>query len=217
MRLPQNHLFVALVIALLILYLYRIILYKINRYKCCGLNIYIERSISLARVIKAIGVFGFVACLLIMYLTNHGIRGIQTFDSSFRLLDMRFHYSIEDVKQTFEQLSEGGRIAYQKYLVLDFVFILFFFITMVTISDAISAPQNVRVILYVMCGLRALLDIAENILLLHMLGHYPVFCETLATICSWFTTFKFIMLYIWLLSILIHFVVDIVKPLTRFQ
>lgn len=158
-------------------------------------------------IIKVIGVLGFVICLLVMYMTNHGIRGIQMFDRSFRLLDMRFHYSSEMVKQTFEQISEDGRIAYQKYLILDFIFIVCFLITMITISDTALVSPHFRTILYIVCGLRALLDVFENILLLRMLGQYPVFNETLATICSWITTFKFIMFYIWLISIAMQAIV----------
>jgi hypothetical protein len=151
-----------------------------------------------------------------MYMTDHGIRGIQTFDHSFRLLDMCFHYSSETVKQTFEQISEGGRKAYQKYLVLDFIFIVCFLITMITISDAVLVSPHIRTFFYIVCGLRALFDVFENILLLCMLGQYPVFNNTLATICSWFTTFKFIMLYIWLLSISMQAVVFGVNSLRRF-
>jgi hypothetical protein len=138
-----------------------------------------------------------------MYRTKHGIPGILAFDHSFRLLDMIFHYTGEIVIQTFEQISEGGRIAYQKYLVLDFVFITFFFIIMVTNSNIVTASLHVRTILSIVCGLRALFDILENIFLLIMLGEYPIFNDTLATICSWFTTLKFLMLYIWMIYVVI--------------
>jgi hypothetical protein len=140
-------------------------------------------------------------------MTDHGIRNIQTFDSSFRLLDMRFHYNSKIVNQTFEQISEGGRIAYQKYLVLDFIFIVCFLVIMISISDALITSPHVKTILYIVCGMRALFDVFENVLLLYMLGQYPIFNKTLATICTWITTFKFIMLYIWLLSIVIQAVV----------
>lgn len=152
---------------------------------------------------------------MIMYMTDHGIRGIQTFDRSFRLLDMRFHYRSKLVKQTFEQISEGGRIAYQKYLVLDFIFIVCFLVIMISISDAVIVSPHVKTILYIVCGLRALFDVFENILLLHMLGQYPTFNKTLATICSWITTFKFIMLYIWLLSIVMQAIVFGVNSVRR--
>jgi hypothetical protein len=160
----------------------------------------------MTRTIKIISLLGFLVCLMIMYTTDHGIPGIRKFDHSFRLLDMRFHYSSEIIKQTFERISEAGRRAYQNYLVLDFVFIVFFLITMITISDAIPEPAYVRTTFYILCGLRAFFDIIENILLLHMLGQYPVFNNTLAVITSWITTLKFIMLYIWLMSVVIRVV-----------
>lgn len=155
----------------------------------------------MTRLTKIMGICGFITCLFIMYGTNHGIRGIQLYNRSFRLLDMQFHYSNESVRQTFEQISKGGRSAYQKFLMLDFIFIICFLITMFTITDTVFASSNIKIILFIVCGLRAIFDITENILLLTMLGRYPVFSKFIATLCSWFTTFKFIMLYIWLLFI----------------
>lgn len=155
----------------------------------------------MARVFKIIGILGLVICIFIMYFTDHGIRGIQKFSPSFRLLDMRFHYSSETVSQTFNQIGEGGRAAYQKLLVLDFFFILFLLITMITISSAVPLSLQSKSILYIVCGLRALFDILENILLLNMLGQYPVFNQTIAKMCSWITTLKFSMLFIWLIVI----------------
>ena len=80
---------------------------------------------------------------------------------------------------TFEQISEGGRIAYQKYLVLDFIFIICFLVVMISISSAVFTSPHVKLFLYTLCGLRALFDVLENILLLHMLRQYPDFDKTL--------------------------------------
>lgn len=153
----------------------------------------------MVRVIKIISILGFIICLIIMYMTDHGIRGIQAFDNTFRLLDMRFHYNSNTVSQTCEQIGEVGRIAYQKYLILDFIFIVCFFIIMLSLSHTLIRSKHVKSILYIVCGLRALFDIVENILLFHILSQYPIFNATLATICSYITSLKFIMLYIWLL------------------
>lgn len=160
------------------------------------------------RTIKMIGIIGFLLCLLIMYLSDHGIRGIQKYDRSFRLLDMRFRYNSKTVTQPFDQISNDGRIAYQKYLVLDFIFIAFFLITMIMISDVVFMSPYIRTFLYILCGLRAIFDIIENLLLLRMLGQYPIINDNIAAICSWFTTFKFIMLYLWILLL-------IIKPIIR--
>lgn len=171
----------------------------------------------MVRIMKLFGLLGFIVCLFIMYATSHGIRGIQRFDRSFRLLDMRFHYSSDIVKQTFEKIDEGGRKAYQSFLLLDFFFIICFLIVMLTITDAVFATPHDRGTIYVLCVLRALFDILENLLLLRMLAKYPVFNETLASICSWFTTLKFIMLYIWLLLTVVHVIIQAVKLIDFYE
>ncbi len=126
---------------------------------------------------------------------------------------MRFHYNSKMISQAFEQISSEGRTAYQKYLVLDFIFIVFFLTTMIIISNIAVVAPYVRIFLYIICGLRAMSDVIENILLLHMLGQYPIFNNTIAVICSWFTTFKFIMLYLWLISVILPPVLRGVKSL----
>lgn len=154
------------------------------------------------KIVKIIGIFGFVACLGIMYLTDHGIRGIKKYDSSFRLLDMRFHYNTETVVRTLKGLNEGGRRAYGKFLCLDFVFIACFLVTMLTVTEAISLPPLVKGILFALCFLRALFDILENTFLLFLLSRYPSVNEVPAFLCSWFTTLKFIMLYLWFAAVI---------------
>lgn len=72
--------------------------------------------------VKYIGIVGFIICLMIMYTTNHGIRGMRKYDADFRLLDMRFHYTAADVNETFTKLNDGGRVAYRDYWILDFFF-----------------------------------------------------------------------------------------------
>lgn len=162
-------------------------------------------------IIKIIGVVGLFACLLVMYMTDHGIRGIQKYDPSFRLLDMRFRYSSATVEQTFAQIGREGRTAYKKYLVLDFIFIAFLLVTMITVTDAVYISARVRIILYIICGMRALFDIIENLLLLRLLEQFPSLSQTMAEVCSWFTTFKFIMLYLWLTGLLLKAAISLVK------
>jgi len=170
----------------------------------------------LIKTIKTISVSGFVICLLIMYMTRHGISGIREFDPSFRLLDMRFQYSSETIQQTFEKIHDGGRLAYKKYLLLDFIFIAFFFITMLTISDAVLVSSHAKIIIFIVCGLRALFDILENVLLLHMLDQYPIFNQLLAKLSSNFTSLKFIMLYLWLMTIVFQAVIHGINLIKRY-
>lgn len=159
------------------------------------------------KILNVIGITGFLLCLLLMQTTNHGPRGIQKFDPSFRLPDMRFHYSGKSLKPVLERIGEEGRKAYKRFLQLDFIFISCFLITMLTITNAGFVSNPVRILLIITAIMRAVLDVTENALLLHMLNKYPEFNEKTAVICSWSTTVKFIMLYTWLLLLVIQFVV----------
>ncbi len=159
------------------------------------------------KIINVIGITGFLLCLLLMQTTNHGPRGIQKFDPSFRLPDMRFHYSGKSLKPVLERIGEEGRKAYKRFLLLDFIFITCFLITMLVITNAGFVSNPVRILLTITAVLRAVLDVTENTLLLFMLNKYPEFNEKAAVICSWSTTVKFIMLYSWLLLLAIQFVI----------
>lgn len=159
------------------------------------------------KIINVIGITGFLLCLLLMQTTNHGLRGIQKFDPSFRLPDMRFHYSGKSLKPVLERIGEEGRKAYKRFLLLDFIFITCFLITMLAITNAGFVSNPVRILLTITAVMRAVLDVTENTLLLFMLNKYPEFNEKAAVICSWSTTVKFIMLYTWLLLLAIQFVI----------
>lgn len=152
--------------------------------------------------IKLIGVIGFFFCLILMYASDHGVRGIRKYDSTFRLLDMRFHYSSKEVLRVFEALEKEGRQAYQRFLILDFVFIFCFLTLMLVVTNLIFDEQIIKRTFYVFCVLRAVFDIMENILLLILLYRYPVFHFNLARVCAWFTTMKFVMLYTWTLGLI---------------
>lgn len=160
-----------------------------------------KRRICMNMFITIVGVTGFVVCLFIMYGTKHGIPGIRKYDTDFRLLDMRFRYNSEDVYRTFERITSEGRSAYRTYLMLDYCFIVFFLIVMLAISYKISSSNGVKYLLIGSSLSRALLDVAENTILINLLGKHSDPSPLLANICSWCTTFKFISLYIWIIVI----------------
>lgn len=154
-------------------------------------------------VIVIFGVIGFFICLFIMYRTDHGIPGIQKYDSEFRLLDMRFRYTGKDLYNTFERILEEGRKAYKNYLLLDFCFIACFLIVMIAISQKVVTDRYSGLI-YILIGLaitRALFDVIENTILIILLNMYSKQNIVVANICSWATTFKFLALYLWLVGI----------------
>lgn len=165
------------------------------------------------KIISMIGNAGFFICLFIIYATKHGIKGIRKYNTSFQLLDMRFHYKKWEVYQTLGALEEAGRNAYLRYIVLDFIFISCFLILMITVSTKVVVWPNVKMILIFLCVLRALFDILENICIILMLTYYPVMIDKWGELCGWFTTFKFIMLYTWLFTLLLIFGIDFRKKI----
>ena len=158
-----------------------------------------------------IGIIGFIICLLLMYATDLGERGLRKYDADFKLLDMRFHYTTADVSEAFEKLGEGGRKAYQNYWILDFVFIVCFLIVMLTITDKIAVSGWAIYILIALAIARAGFDIVENSLFLYLSKIYPAHNDSLATICSWTTTCKFISLYVWILGVVVMSLFPIIR------
>lgn len=156
------------------------------------------------RFMQTVGIIGFFVCLAIMYFTPYGVRGLREYDPTFEMPDMKFHYSVEHITQALEKIGTDGRNLYQKYLVLDCVFVLCFGTLMLTITGYFfkGLPCN---ILYVVCILRGLFDILENFLLITVLKNFASVNIHLVRLCSYFTTFKFIMLYIWVAAIAVHF------------
>lgn len=162
---------------------------------------------------KLAGFFGVFICLMIMYTTRHGIPGIRKYDKNFRLLDMQFHYTGDTVYRTFEKIGPEGRKAYRNFWILDFIFITCLLIVMLTISVSVNmdVPSKYVVVLIWLCLLRAIFDILENCILLHLAHRFPVKKNLLATICSYITTCKFIALYVWLTGIGVSFLFPFLK------
>lgn len=155
------------------------------------------------RLIQTVGIIGFFLCLVIMYVTPYGVRGIQVYDPAFQLPDMQFHYSAEQITHTFEQIGSEGRAIYQNYFILDSVFILCFLIVMVKITYLLFSGSPTRRLLLAVCILRAIFDILENSFMFIILESYPVINDPMITICSYFTTIKFVLLYTWILVIIL--------------
>lgn len=153
----------------------------------------------------AISGLGFFVCLFIMYGTIHGIPGIKRYDEDFKLLDMRFRYNSNIVYSTFEKIGKKGTFAYRNFLILDFIFITFFLLLMISISLKITDVFLLKNLLIIFGSFRALFDITENSILLVLIKKFPEKNELLANICSWSTTFKFISLYVWIILFFISF------------
>ena len=140
-----------------------------------------------------------MVCLAIMYLTDLGMRGIRRYDASFKSPDMKFHYSTEQIMETFERIGDTGRMIYGKYLILDCIFTFFLVIVMFTITNSLITTTAVRYFMFVICVLRAAFDLLENSILMKLMKRYPFFRKSMIRWCSWFTSIKFLLLYIWII------------------
>jgi pheromone shutdown protein TraB len=147
------------------------------------------------------GTIGFFLCLFIMYGSNHGINGIRKYDENFKLLDMQFRYNSNKVFYTFEKLGIDGRNAYYNYVILDYFFIICFFIVMFAITQRFVQNDILRRVLITFTLLRGIFDVLENILLILLMKQYPTQNILLANVCSWATTIKFTVMFLWILGI----------------
>ncbi len=165
----------------------------------------------MGKIFRFIGVVGFFVCLILMYTTDLGERGLRKHDADFQMLDTSFHYTADDVGEAFETLGEEGIATYHKFWILDFVFIACFLIAMLSITNKVAKSGWIRNILILLLMARAGFDVVENSLLIYLSNTYSVRHDGLATMCSWFTTSKFIALYIWMLGIAVMYACSIVK------
>ncbi len=163
------------------------------------------------KILRCMGIAGFLVCLILMYTTDIGERGLRKYDADFQLLDMRFHYAADDVGEAFADLGEDGIAVYQRFWILDFAFIACFLIVMLGITYKFVHCGRLRSILTACILARAVFDIAENSLLLYLSDAYPVCDALLATIGSWATTSKFIALYLWMAGIAAAWLYPVIK------
>lgn len=77
---------------------------------------------------------------------------------------------------------------------------------MLTISHFLFAETVIYHFLITVCMLRALFDVLENSIFLLVLHNYPAINKIMINLCSNFTSFKFIMLYIWMFSVAIQLI-----------
>ncbi|MBI4857261.1 MAG: hypothetical protein HY818_11040 [Acetobacterium woodii] len=161
--------------------------------------------------VTVLGTIGFFASLILMEFTNLGARGIQQYDPSFSLLDMRFRYDANTVYQVFDQIGEQGQQVYKNYLLLDYFFIGCFLIVMLALSFRVTADPLQRNILIVLASARALCDILENIVLIVLINNYPQQNLVLATVCSWSTTIKFVFMFLWIGTLVFVWGMNFVK------
>lgn len=121
-------------------------------------------------------------------------------EKEFRMPDMRFHYTADELYAIFGEAGEAGRPLMRRYWLLDFGFILFFLGAMVSVSLNVAGYGTA--LFWLMAGTsvaRAVLDVAENGLLLALLGACPARKNGLAGLTGFVTSAKFVCLYAWVI------------------
>lgn len=83
---------------------------------------------------------------------------------------------------------------------LDCMFTLFLLIVMFAITNSLITTVPVCYFMFLISIFRAVFDLLENSTLLKVLRIYPFLKKTLVQWCSWFTTIKFICLYMWIFA-----------------
>lgn len=83
---------------------------------------------------------------------------------------------------------------------LDCMITLFLLIVMFAITNSLITTAPVCYFMFLISIFRAVFDLLENSTLLKVLKIYPFLKKTLVQWCSWFTTIKFICLYIWIFA-----------------
>lgn len=143
----------------------------------------------------------FIATLLILK-KNEPI--FLEYSNGVPTLDMRLGYHFKDAYQLLHTLGIVGRLVYIRILIIDFVFIVSFamvqYYFLKWVMGGILLHSRWRLLLATSI-LRGILDAIENSSILIMLFNFPKEFPWLATVTSYVTIFKFIVLGLWLVAL----------------
>ena len=145
-------------------------------------------------LLVAIGMGGFY---YLMDFSPRGLRHVLVDGKPFQMPDMRLRYSADDLYRLFEQAGDN-RPRMRRYWLLDFGFIACFLGVMLAIGRNIAHTNaTLELLMSIAAVVRALLDTAENLLLLSLYRAYPVRKNRRAAFAGVVTTTKFLFLFAW--------------------
>jgi len=115
------------------------------------------------------------------------------------ILDLYFHYSADEAYSLLNYYGPGGRDIYFWGLLLDAVFPaiygLFLWMSITYLSERIHLSKSTVRFLQSLPFIAVGFDYIENLLEMRMILGYPQAVKSIAPICSWVTTFKWISIY----------------------
>lgn len=154
----------------------------------------------------------FFVTLFIIKFTPFGEPGFKRYSEIYGMLDMKFFYNIQDVKNLIQVLATDGTRFYMRLLIIDMIFITSFMFVQARIMIYILRKMNVSgwgFKLYYLAFIRGIFDYIENTLLFTYLYAYKDEYYGLIHIASLFTSLKWIVLV--LAMVMISLVVIRVK------
>lgn len=118
----------------------------------------------------------------------------------FKMPDVRLHYTPSLLYNTYEEAGTQGRPLMRLYWLYDFGLIICLLGVMMAVSaNVVSDRTWVFPLMIWLTAARTLFDLAENALLLYMLGRFPEYREPLARLAGVVSTCKHILLFAWVL------------------
>lgn len=151
------------------------------------------------KYIKWISVVVFIAILFLM-------RRFEVIFDHFNVksLDMRFGYTAKDVYSVFGLLGVNGRNQLLLYYITDFIFIIAFAIVQIAIIQLVLgnlSHKELYGLFLIIPIIRGIYDYIENILFVYLIFQLPNEHSFLIQIMSFITQIKFIVLWVWLMTI----------------
>ncbi|MBQ6065870.1 MAG: hypothetical protein IJK89_03535 [Clostridia bacterium] len=155
----------------------------------------------------ATGVLTAAICLIMNMVY---IPQIESAAQGLRCFDMRFGYSVEEAREFLNALTQEGRNTYlTRQLPLDCVYPLVYASFFALLFKALYGKKTALVFLPL---LLAVADYVENVSVLLMLRHNPVYLNDIqVTIASYATIIKTAMMYLCFILILILLIMYLVR------
>lgn len=148
---------------------------------------------------------GLLICLYVMHQSKHGVPGLKAIDPDFQWPDMSMSYTPDKLFTTLDGIGEEGQRKLKRLWLIDLAFIVCLLGTMLYITNKNVLVDVIRYMMYGAAIMRAVLDAAENLLLMAVSDAYPKTKRTrMAKISSIVTSAKWVMMGIWIAGLFVQ-------------
>lgn len=155
---------------------------------------------------------GLLICLYFMHKSKHGVPGLKAIDPNFQWPDMSMSYTPDKLYSTFDGIGEEGQRKLKRLWLVDFAFILCLLGVMLYITNKNVLIDLIRYVMYGAASIRAVLDAAENLLLMAISSAYPKTKRTrMARFSSIVTSGKWAMMGLWLAGLFVQLMIRSVQ------